>query len=113
MTLAAQSSPGWGRVEGEGGGRRRRALRLLGLDRHRTGSWEGAHVRGDLCVWCLEAGVRVSRGHRSVLLCVWGCITRIEWCVRVGHTDIGTLLSRQGVCVSVLRVQGCVEKVMS
>lgn len=30
------------------------------------------HTCSRTCVWCLEAGVRVSRGHRSVPLCVRG-----------------------------------------
>lgn len=53
VALAAQFSPGWG---AGGGGRRRPALRLLGLlgllgpQGHRTVGSEGAHVRGDLCV---------------------------------------------------------------
>lgn len=30
------------------------------------------HTCSGTCVWCLEAGVRVSRGHRSVPVCVRG-----------------------------------------
>lgn len=31
-----------------------------------------AHTCAGTCVWCFEAGVRVSRGHRSVPVCVRG-----------------------------------------
>lgn len=46
-SAALRSPPGWG---GGGGGRRRWRLRWLRPDRRRTGSSEGAHVLGDLCV---------------------------------------------------------------
>lgn len=79
VALAALSSPGWGAGSG---GRRRRALRLLGLlgpQGHRTGGSEGAHVRGDLCVvfWRRVCVCHVDTG---VCLCVEGCALE-EWSV--------------------------------
>lgn len=32
------------------------------------------HTCAESCVWCWEAGVCVSRGHRSVPVCVYACV---------------------------------------
>lgn len=39
-----------------------------------------AYTCAGTCVWCLEVGVRVSRGHECAYVCVWrgACITGIS-----------------------------------
>lgn len=109
VASAAQSSPGWGQGGGE---RRRRALRPQGPDRHRTGGWKGTHVRGDLCV--VFGGGCVCHVDTSVPVCVRGVHDWMEWCVRADHmdVDVGVRLSGEAY-VCALRVQRCVEKVVS
>lgn len=60
------------------------------------------HTCAGSCVWCLEAGVRASRGHECA--CVRGGMRfRMEWCVSNGSRGQGLPLSGKG-CVPVLRV---------
>lgn len=62
---------------------------------HRIGAPK-VHTCTGSCVWCLEAVVRASRGHKSVPVEVGGCMS-------TGQEDMGLHMSGKG-CVLVLRV---------
>lgn len=69
---------------------------------HRIGAPK-VHTCTGSCVWCLEAVVRASRGHKSVPVEVGGVHFRMEWCMSTGHEDMGLHMSGKG-CVLALRV---------
>lgn len=72
-----------------------------GPDGHRPVA-RRAYTCAGTCVWCLEAGVRVSRGHECASVCVGGAGVhyRDKWCVRAGYREVGIPLSQRGcVCL--------------
>lgn len=83
--------------EGGGGG-----AVVSGSGGYRIGA-PRVHTCAGSCVWCLEAGVRVSRGHKSVpvYVCVCGGVHfRMEWCVSTDHEDKGYICQGRGVFLS-------------